>query len=35
MKIYKIGNVKDIEMEFYDGATNELLEDEAFTVVKK
>ncbi|BCZ47714.1 hypothetical protein psyc5s11_37810 [Clostridium gelidum] len=34
-RIYKIGNAKDIEMEFYDGATNYLLEDDAFTVTKK
>jgi len=35
IKIYKIGNAKDIEMEFYDATAHKLLEDEAFTVTKK
>lgn len=35
LKIYKIGNAKEIEMEFYDATAHKLLEDEAFTVTKK
>lgn len=35
MNIYKIGNAKEIEMEFYDATAHKLLEDEAFTVTKK
>jgi len=35
INIYKIGNAKEIEMEFYDATAHKLLEDEAFTVTKK
>lgn len=35
INIYKIGNAKEVEMEFYDATVHKLLEDEAFTVTKK
>ena len=35
INVYKIGNAKEIEMEFYDATAHKLLEDEAFTVTKK
>ena len=35
MNIYKIGNAKEIEMEFYDATAHKLLEDESYTVTKK
>lgn len=35
IQMYKIGDTKDIEMEFYDGADKELHENEVLTITKK
>lgn len=35
IKIYKIGDAKKVEMDFYDGPVNELLEDKSITITKK